>query len=381
MSDTTNATPETAAPTTQAPARPSRAASRIAARLASEPVPDADSASDADGASPPADASGSESASGEASDETAAGSSPAAPDATTPPEAPTPHDLLQEKLEKARAENRERRERAEAKRIREEAERYAAERTREADSHAQAMAAERAKWERLGKEGTYKDVLAELGRDPRVEFEALQREAIEAGTPEAIAKRQAAEWERKFKEAIGPLQERLEQLAKRDEELTAREREMSFRSDYAEAVKAGGEKYWDLLDAESEDKVVGKALALAEHPETFHQWARHYKVRLTAPGGRYNMTDILNVLAAAQAEYDAGRANRRAARTPPTPPSETATAQAAPSTPTVNGTAAPRNAGTQTIGNDLATARAGDGKFVAGGRTAAQRLRERARQS
>lgn len=380
-----DATPTTTAETTT-PAPVTRAASRIAARLAraSDDVapPDAESAPDADAASPPGDAADADSASGEPLDETAAGNSPAAPGGNPPPEAPkTEHELLQEKLERARAENRERRERAEARRAREDADRYAEQRRAEADAHAKAMADERAKWERLGKEGTYKDILTELGRDPRAEFEALQREAVEAGTPEAIAKRQAAEWERRFKEAVEPLQKRLEELTQEREHLKQQTAVQSIQSDVHEALRVGGTAYDDLVDANGSELVTEKAVGLARDPDTFYQLARTYGVRLTNARGGYTMTDILNVLAAAQARYDETRNSRRSARTASNPTPAATAAPAAPPAPTVNGTAAPRNAGTQTIGNDLATARAGDGKFVSTAKTAAQRIRERARRA
>ena len=376
MNEPTQAAPPTAAETPAA--QPSRAASRIAARLAREapdPVtPDAESASDADGASPPATASGVDSASG-ASDEAAAGNSPVAPGSS--PEAPTLADINREKLRLLRERRRDQRETAEGARARAEAEQLRA----QADADAKAAAAERAKWESLGKDGSYLDGLKALGKDPRAEFERLKDEAIAAGTPEAMIAQMERKFEQRLSELVEPLKKTVETLTEREQRLAAAARERdtadAVKGDYADAVKKAGATYDDLLDAEGEEKVLGAARALIESPESFHEYRRRYNVRLTGAGGRYNMTDILNVLAAAQAEHDGGRAKRRAARTAANP-SDAAPATAAPTeTPTVNGTAAPRNAGTATIGNDLATARAAEGTFKPTGKTAAQRIRER----
>lgn len=376
MNETTTAPETTALPTPKggASARIAARTAALVAKDAPDPVPDAESASAADGARPPPTAAaGADSASGAPSEETAAGRSPAAPDGATAPEAPTTEEeqrraLYAEKLAAIRERRREQRDIADAARLREEAARAKA----EAEAEKKRAAEVRAELDAGRKD--FRKFFAANGMNAREAYDEMTRQAIEDGKPEALIRSLQEEWKKEADEL------RSEVKTLREERDAARaEREQQalsegIRSDFAEAVKDKAD-YDDLRDAYPDEQLVDKATALINDPESFHRYAKRYNVRLTAPGGRYNMTDILNVLAAANAEYEAGKSQRRAARTAAAPPSQAAPKAAS---PTVNGTAERRNAGA-VIGNDLAQERASDGKFLPRGSTAGSRIRERVR--
>lgn len=354
----------------------------IAARTAAlvsaapaDPVPDAESASTANGARPPPTAAGgADSASGAAPDETAAGNSPAGPGEQSPPEAPkTEHELLAEKLAAVRQANRERREFAAGARAREQAEREAARIRAEAQAEREAAAKERAEIAAGRKD--YKKFFEANGLNPREAYEEMTRQAIEAGTPEGQLRAAQEGWKAEMESLRGEVKSLREEREQARREAEEHAKATAFRSDYDEALKLAD--YSALRDAYDDDALLEKAALLRDNPEAFYANAKRYGVRLTSPAEGYRMTDILNVLAAADAAYEETRAKRRAARTAASPP--TAAPQAAPTASTVNGTTERRNAGTSTVGNDLATQRASDGKFLPKGRTAAERLRERVR--
>lgn len=350
---------------------------RTAALVASSPTPNAESASPADGARPPpAAAVGVDSASGVSLDETAAGHSPAAPGGGDAPEAPITEEeqrraLYAEKLAAIRQQNRERRELGLGARARAEAERLRA----EAQAEKERAAAERADLAAGRKD--FRKFFEANGMNPREAYEEMTRQAIEAGTPEGQLKAAQEAW----KEEMTGLRSEVEALRKeRDDaraQAEAQAAESEFRSHFDDAVKSNAAAFESLRDAYTDDALIAKAAFLRDNPEAFYANLDTYKLRLTNPGKGFNMTDILNVLAAADAAYEENRAKRRAARTAAAPPSNAAP-QAAPS-PTVNGTAEKRNAGEATIGNDLTTARASDGRFVPQGNSAAMRVRERVR--
>jgi len=374
MTETT--TPTTTETTTPDAPTHRSATDRVSARVAAlakslpdDPVPDADSASSANGARPPPTAAeGVESASGAPED--AASAAPG-----SPPEAPTTEEearraLYAEKLAAIRQRNRERQELGVSARARAEAEQLRA----QAEADRKAAAEERARLAEGRKD--FRKFFEANGMNAREAYEEMTRQAVEAGTPEGQIKAAQAAWQAEMEALRGEVkslrQEREEARQRAQAEAVAQ----AFRADYDDAIKAAEGKYDDLLDA-YDDALLDKAEFLRDNPDAFHAHASALKVRLTAPGGRYNMQDILNVLAAVHAQHEETRAKRRAARTAASPPSQAAP-QAAP-TSTVNGTAERRNAGTSTIGNDLATQRASDGRFIPKGRTAAERLRERTR--
>lgn len=280
-------------------------------------------------------------------------------------------DLFAEKLAILREQRASDRSIQTAKQRQEEAAKLAA----EAQADREAAAATRAKWERIGTDGTFLDGIRELGRDPVAEFKRMQQEAIEAGTPEAEIKRVTARFEKQIAEQVEPLKKTIAELQAEREALRTQTTEQGFASDFAGTIKAG--EYDNLRDFYSEDALLGRARVLRDDPEQFRSYAEQYKVPLTEPDGSFTMQDILNVLKSAHDEHMTEAEKRRAARTAATP--APGGPSAPPLSPTVNGTEARRNAGVTTIGNDLATERAADGKFVPRGSTAAQRIRERTR--
>jgi hypothetical protein len=335
----------------------------LIASLPDESVPDADSAPDKEAGAPPTGpASGAESAAG-ALDRDAAGS-PASPGS---PATPTMADVFAEKLAEVR-------ERRKAGRVLQSARQQQGEGARlaaEAKADREAAAAERARWETL-KDGSFLDGIKALGKDPAQAFAEMQREAIEAGTPEAQMKRMREEFSRQLGEQVAPLQKTIEQLTQERDAAKQEASERGFATDFASDVKA--DAYRELRIEYPDERLLAHAKNFRDNPKFFYEVARQHQVRLTDPAQGFNMVDILNVLQSVQDAHRAGTESRRAALA--APPS-VAAEQPAPS-PTVNGTAARRNAG-QTIGNDLTTARAADGKFIPQGSTAAQRVRERAR--
>lgn len=339
---------------------------KVSALIHASEGPAADSALDKGAGAPPSGPeSGAESAAGDPA--SVAGSSPAAPGSSV---APTMAELMAEKLAKVREERQLRGAKTQAKQARNEAARIAA----EAQADRQAAAAERQRWEAL-RSGSYLEGIKALGKDPAEAFAEMQREAIEAGTPEAQMKRIRAEMERQLGETIEPLKKTVEELRAERDDLLAKTAEQGFVKDFSGTVAAT--EYDALRDEYPDERLLSIASNLRDNPNAFYAEAARLKVRLTSPGEGFTMKDILNVLKSAHDEHETGKQSRRASRTASTP---SEAAQQTASSPTVNGTAARRTAGdTTTIGNDLTTARAADGKFVPKGATAAQRIRERAR--
>lgn len=341
---------------------------RVSNLLAADPVPEADSASTADGArSPSAPAADVESASGASSAEAQPGDADGSPEATIDADGEARRALYEAKLEAIRAANRERKSFAEAQ---------ARLQAREAEAEAAKKAAEEERAQLAAGRKDFRKFFEANGMSAREAYDEMTRQAIEDGKPEALIKRLQDEW----KSESASLKSELEALKQEREEARKAAEQAAFfenvKSDFAEAVK-GQAAFDDIRDAYSDERLVAKATEMIREPDLFHEFAARYKVRLTSPSEGYTMTDILNVLAAAHAEFESGKNQRRAARTAATNPSPAAP-QAAES-PKVNGTSAPRNAGATTIGNDLATQRASDGKFVPKGSTAAMRVRERVR--
>ncbi len=332
--------------------------SSLISAMPDDPV--ADSVPDKAATSPPSGtASGPESAAGALD----AASSPASPGS---PAAPTMSDLFQEKLDEIR-------ERRKAKGLGKQASVHVSRAARweaEAQADREAAAAEKARWEGL-KSGSFLETLKAAGKDPAVAFAEMQREAIEQGTPEAQMKRMREEMERQLATTVEPLQKTIAQLTEERDQAKADAHERGFVSDFESTAKDAA--YQELRIEYPDARLLRLAKSFRDEPKFFYEQARANQVRLTDPAHGFNMVDILNVLSAVQAKHREETESRRAALAAPSNAAERPA-----SSPTVNGTAARPNAG-QNIGNDLATARAADGKFVPKATTAAGRVRERAR--
>ncbi len=192
--------------------------------------------------------------------------------------------------------------------------------------------------------------IAAMGRDPGKVFEEMQREAIEASTPEAELKRMRADFERQMGEKLAPLQETIEALKREREEMA----NQSYESNLVGAFKATvtDPAYIDLRAEYDDQGLFEYVQHFDKNPTAFFAAAKHYGVRLTDPSRGFTMPEILGVLKAAQDAHDRGKQERRSKLLPASPPGQTQ-----PGKPhTVNGTAARSNAGTP-IGNDLATER------------------------
>ncbi len=225
---------------------------------------------------------------------------------------------------------------------------------KEAANERRLAAEERAKYDGL-KEGSYKDTLIALGRDPVKSFEEMSREAIEYSTPEAAAKREQARIDAKLEE----LKARQDAIDKREADQAA---DVAARAEQSRLVthfqQAVADPAFEALRDEYPDEVLlDHAKHYAENPKELRQHAASHGVRLTDPHGRFTMHELLQVLSAAQVAHDTAKQARSAARRP-------AEAQAG-KPPTVNGTADRRNAGTVT--NDLASQRASPGPKVSTG--------------
>lgn len=333
--------------------------SALIAAIPDDPVPGADSAPDKDAGAPPTGtASGSESAAGASE---AAGSP--APPGSSP--AATMSDLMAEKLKEVR----ERRQASTALKEARAKEAHVAKLRAEAEEDRKAAAAEKAALADARKD--YKAFFEANGMDARAAYEELTKQALEAGTPEAQMKAMQAAWKAEMAETVEPLKKTIEELTKERDEAQKAAADRSFAADFDGSIK--DDAYRELRIEYSDERLYQHAKRFRDEPKFFYAVAREHQVRLTDPANGFTMPDILNVLSAVQAKHREGTESRRAALAP----SEPAAQQAAPS-PTVNGTAARPNAG-QTIGNDLTTARAADGKFIPKGTTASQRVRERAR--
>jgi len=231
-------------------------------------------------------------------------------------------------------------------------------------------AKERAKYDGL-KEGSFKETLTALGRDPMKAYEEMAREAIEATTPEGQAKRQEArEREREaalqkhLDEQLSPVQQELELLRKEKAEWAARTHEHAIASNFQREV--ADPMFADLRIEYADEALIEYVKHYDKNPSDFHAAAKRYGVSLTNPQGLFTMREILSVLKSAQDEHERGKQSRRPAQSP---------AEAQPGKPrTVNGTVERQNAGTA-IGNDLASERASPGPVVTG--SVRERLRAR----
>jgi hypothetical protein len=328
-----------------------RAASLIAKYDAADgDSSESDSASESTAANAPnegAVVSGAESASADASEATqqAAAASPEA--TTTEMEAERlRHQLLEEKLAAVREENRLRRERLEA-------ETAAARRAREeADADRQAAAAERAKYEGLGKKGSIKDTISTLGLDPRETWELMKAEALEAGSPEAVERRlkehlaaRDEAFKKQLEESVAPLKQTIEALQKERDDLARQTFEAQFTNDFQREVA----RYESIRLEYDDTDLLKLARYLRDNPQEYHT---HRKAAGLTPLSRgFTMTDILDVLKATQEKHERERKERESKLRPAD------TAAASPSAKTVNGTTEKRNAGSA-LGNDMATSRA-----------------------
>lgn len=203
------------------------------------------------------------------------------------------------------------------------------------------------------KGGTFKETLEKLGRDPRQAFEEMQREAVEAGTPEAEIKRMRAEFERQLQEKLAPLEDVKKELAalKQERERDALEaRSAKLESVFLRSVQDA--KYTDLRVEYDDAGLLPYVKHLDDNPDQFFALARKHNVRLTNPAKGYTMSEILDVLAAEQAQHRKGLEERRA-RLAPQVEAQVRGSEAKLQPPAVNGTTS-RNAGS-TITNDLAS--------------------------
>jgi hypothetical protein len=272
----------------------------------------------------------------EAAQEAVQGDDASAPAPTPAPEADPQRAILEAKLEAAREANAARKARQEAEAAK-----------KQADDDRAAAAAERTKWEHL-REGTFKEGIAALGKDPRAVFEEMQREAIEASTPEFQIKQMRAEFEKQMGEKLKPLQDTVEELRRQRDELAAKEQQRELQTHFGQALEAPD--FRELRIAYDDDVLFGFVNDFAADTETFFKLADQYKIPLTDPSQGFTMREGLQVLKAIQDEDTLKRQQRAARFAPPAAPSASAT-------PTVNGTAERRNAG-EAISPDLAGERA-----------------------
>jgi hypothetical protein len=238
------------------------------------------------------------------------------------------------------------REKTAALRIRQQAKAEARALREQAAKERETAAAEREKWERIGRDGSYLDTLKELGRDPRAEWEKMNREAIEASTPEAQAKRDREALRRELSDEIHPLKEEIAKLRAEREELSKQAEAHRLQTSFTSTL--GAPEFKDLRIEYGDEQLLDHIRALIKAPEVLYETAKKRNVQLTDPEKGFTMQEILRVLAAEQAAHNAGKQTRAAAMSPPEPQS---------GQPTVNGTAPRRNAGTA-VGNDLASQRA-----------------------
>jgi hypothetical protein len=241
--------------------------------------------------------------------------------------------LLEEKLAHAR-------EKRQAQRL---AERAKADR-QAAAAEREAAAAERSKYDGL-RTGSFKDTLQALGRDPMKTFEEMQREAIEASTPEAAARREREASERALEERFKPILSELEQLRAERAQWAAQSHATAIRSSFQQA--AADPAFADLRVEYDDETLLEHAQFYDKNPDQFRAAAHQHGVRLTDPAKGFTMHELLQMLSAAQAAHNAGVQARRAAQRPPAPQA---------GTPTVNGTAPRRNAAVN--GTDSANGRA-----------------------
>lgn len=298
----------------------------VATEPSAEPSAGAGSASESTDTAPPAvEASGAESA-------------PAADAEAAPDVQKTRHELLAEKLAAVREKRR--------------ADRYGERARREAsaaETDRKVAAEERAKYEGL-KNGTFLETIKALGKDPRVVFEEMKHEAIEAGTPEAQVRRMQEQFNVQLHEAVEPLKQTVEELRKERDELRAREAGLRVQGDFQRVV--ADEDFLPLRVEYDDERLFAIADNLRQHPDNLIAHARRLQVRLTRDDGRFTMRDILNVLKAQQDEHERGKQERGAKLRP----AQQQAAQATADSKTVNGTT-DRRIGNP-LGNNLASERA-----------------------
>jgi hypothetical protein len=227
---------------------------------------------------------------------------------------------------------------------------------KQAAEERKAAEAERAKWDGLKKAGTIKQTLEALGKNPREFMEEANREAIEYSTPEAAAKRE----QERIDSIVAEQKARIDALEKERTDALRAQQEQAYDANLVtHFTQSLADPAFKNLRIEYPDEVLlDHARHYDKHPRELHKHAKQFGVRLTDPQGRFSMHELLNVLSAAQAAHDAAKQARLAATAPPE-------AQQAGNPPTVNGTAARRNAGTVT--NDLASQRASPGPKVSAG--------------
>ncbi len=216
-------------------------------------------------------------------------------------------------------------------------------------------AEERAKYDGLKKAGTIKQTLEALGKNPREFMEEAQREAIEYSTPEAVAKRE----QERVDARIAEQQARIDALEKERTDAIEAQRAQAYDTHLVTHFTntLADPAFKDLRIAYPDEVLLDHARYYDKHPLELHQHAKTYGVRLTQPQKGFSMHELLQVLSAAEADYNAGKQARLAATAPPE-------AQQNGNPPTVNGTAARRNAGTVT--NELASQRASPAPKVSG---------------
>lgn len=270
--------------------------------------------------------------------------------AGAPPQ-PTLGDELKATIDLKLAAQREKRKAAE--------DRKAAEAARaEAEKLKSEALTEKQKYDAL-RTGTFKDTLTALGRDPLETFKELQREAIEAGTPEAQIREMRAQFEKQIGEKLEPLAKTIEELKAENAKLKTDRKQQAVAAYEAQLVshfehEIKAPDFRELRIEYGDEGVFEYVDYFDQNPKELVAAAKEYNVPLTDPGKGFTMREILSVLKAAQVAHEDGKKSRAAELAPPPAP---AAPSAPKKTPTVNGTAERRNAG-QTIGEDLAGERA-----------------------
>jgi hypothetical protein len=317
---------------------------RVEAAGAEPSAEAAGEASQTDGA-----ASAEGSASADAGTLAAPDGAPTDPAASAPAEATTTApdaDVLRAKLQRDR----------EKRAIADERRRLKAERD-QVERDKQEAQAVRDKWAKLGKEGSIIDRVKEAGGDPREVFEAMKREALEAGTPEAQIAKVTSTFEAKIAALEAKLAESEKARETEKQQIAAAQAAQVFETDFQRAYS---DKAFASIAAEYPDPadVFPIVAAMKENPDALFQTAEalgvDLGVDLTDPDATFNMSHIFRVLVAQQAAHEAKKQRlTKSAEPPQSPPVPPAEAKK----PTVNGAEA-RKAGT-TIGNDLAASSGG----------------------
>jgi hypothetical protein len=209
----------------------------------------------------------------------------------------------------------------------------------------------RDKWAKLGKDGSIIERVKEAGGDPREVFEAMKREALESGTPEALIAKVTKTFEGQIAELKSALQ--AERDARETERRNAAQQaqEFEFQTDFQKALKV--DAFAPLLEEYEPQELYPLVRSLRDDPQLLFETAEGLGVDLgidlTDPEATFNMGHIFTVMRAQQAAHEAKRQRLKKSAEPHQSQSAQPTEARR---PTVNGTEA-RNAGT-TIGNDLA---------------------------